>query len=50
MEAMRAHATWFVLLAIVCLAAPYARGVRPKDHRQWLYIALTIAFLAWLLP
>jgi hypothetical protein len=46
---MKSHATWFVLLAAVCIAAPYLLKVAPRARRQWYYIALTIAFLAWLL-
>jgi hypothetical protein len=42
--------TWFVILTAACFAGPYLLGVRPKTPRDWLYIAITIAFLAWLLP
>ena len=41
---------WFLVLASVCVAGPYALGVRPKTPRQRQYVALTIAFLAWVLP
>ena len=41
---------WFLVLTACCLAGPYALGVRPTTRRQWQYIALTIAFLAWALP
>jgi len=41
---------WFLMLTASCLAGPYALGVRPTTRRQWQYIALTIAFLAWVLP
>jgi hypothetical protein len=41
---------WFLVLTACCLAGPYALGVRPSTRRQWQYIALTIAFLAWVLP
>ena len=41
---------WFVVLTACCLAGPYALDVRPKTRRQWQYIAVTIAFLAWVLP
>jgi hypothetical protein len=47
---MRSPITWFVLLASVCLAGPYLLGTRPRSRRDWTYIALTLAFLAWLLP
>lgn len=40
----------FLVLTACCLAGPYAFDVRPKTRRQWQYIALTIAFLAWVLP
>jgi hypothetical protein len=41
---------WFLVLAGVCLFAPYALGVPPSTRRQWLYLGITIGFLAWLLP
>jgi hypothetical protein len=41
---------WFLVLAGICLFGPYALGVPPKTRRHWLYIGLTIAFVAWLLP
>jgi hypothetical protein len=47
---MRSPATWFLILVLVCVLGPYALGVRPRTRRQWQYVALTIAFLAWLLP
>ena len=47
---MRSPITWFVLLAGLCLIGPYVLGVRPRSRRDWIYIALTLAFLAWLLP
>ena len=40
----------FVVLAVVCVAAPYLLGVQPRTRRQWLYVAVAIAFLAWVLP
>ena len=33
----------------VCLVGPYVLGVRPRTRRDWQYIAITIAFLAWIL-
>ena len=42
--------TWFLLLAGACIVLPYILGVRPKTRRDWVYLALTIAFLAWILP
>jgi hypothetical protein len=47
---MRSAGTWFVILSCVCLVGPYLLGLRPTTRRQWQYIAITIAFLAWLLP
>ncbi len=47
---MRSPMTWFVLLAGVCFIGPYVLGLRPRSQRDWVYIALTLAFLAWLLP
>jgi hypothetical protein len=46
---MRSHVTWFVLLAIVCIGGPYLLHVEPHERRQWQYVAITLAFLAWLL-
>jgi len=47
---MRSAGTWFVILASVCIIGPYMLGVRPRTRRHWVYVALTVAFLAWLLP
>lgn len=46
---MKSHFVWFVGLLIVCVAGPHLFHVEPKTRRQWQYIAVTIAFLAWLL-
>jgi len=46
---MKSPITWFLLLASVCLAGPYAFGVRPRTRRHWVALAITIGFLAWLL-
>ena len=40
---------WFVILAAACLVGPYVAGVPPRTRRQWRYIAITIALLAWVL-
>ena len=48
-DTIRSAVAWFLLLTGVCLVGPYVLGVRPRTERQWLYIALTIAFLAWVL-
>jgi hypothetical protein len=47
---LRSAYTWFALLVVWCLAGPYLLGVRPRTRKEWLLIAITIAFLAWLLP
>jgi hypothetical protein len=47
---MRSSVTWFAILAAICLVGPYLLGVRPRTRRHWLYLAVTLAFLAWILP
>jgi hypothetical protein len=47
---MESPSTWFLILAGVCVGGPYLLGVRPRTRRQWRYVTLTIAFLAWILP
>ena len=47
---MDAAAASFVILAAVGVAGPYVLGVPPRTHRAWVCLALTLAFLAWLLP
>ena len=47
---MRSAVMWFVILTGVCLVGPYLLGVAPKARRHWFYLALTIGFLAWVLP
>lgn len=47
---MRSASTWFLILAGVCIVGPYVVGVRPKTRRDWVWLALIVAFLAWLLP
>ena len=42
--------TSFLVLAGVCIVGPYALGLRPASRRHWLYLAVTIGFLVWLLP
>jgi hypothetical protein len=46
---MRSAGTWFLVLALVCVIGPYLLGVRPRTRRQWSYLAITLAFLAWVL-
>ena len=47
---MRSSVTWFVILAGACVAGPYLLGVRPTTRRHWVYLAITLAFLVWVLP
>ena len=46
---MQSAGTWFLVLVGVCVAGPYLLGVRPQTRRHWLHLAITIAFLAWVL-
>ncbi len=46
---MRSFRMWFVILLIACIVTPYLFGVRPKTRRDWFALAITIAFLMWLL-
>jgi hypothetical protein len=41
---------WFLLIILVTIAAPYALGVKPRTRRQWFYVLVTLAFVAWILP
>jgi hypothetical protein len=50
MVAMNTPTLWLVILAGACIGAPYLLGLRPTTRRQWQYIAVTLAFLAWVLP
>jgi uncharacterized membrane protein len=47
---IRTFSFWFVVLVATCVVAPYALGVRPKTHRDWVALTLILAFLTWLLP
>lgn len=47
---IRSPVTWFALLAAACVAGPYLLGVAPRSNRDRLYVAVALAFLAWLLP
>jgi len=47
---MHSASAWFAILAGVCIAGPYVFGVRPRTRRDWACLALTLAFLAWVLP
>lgn len=46
---MKSHGTWFLILVSVCIFAPYMFHLAPKAPRQRFYVAVAIAFLAWLL-
>jgi hypothetical protein len=41
--------TWFLVLLAVVIAAPYVLRVPPKSRRQWMYLAVAVAFVGWLL-
>jgi len=47
---LRTFSFWFLILLMTCVVAPYAFGVPPRSRRDWLALALIIAFLSWLLP
>jgi hypothetical protein len=47
---MKSPMAWFTLLVVVCIGGPYLFGVRPRTRAQWTWLAITIAFLAWILP
>ena len=47
---MKNPITWFVILSVICIAGPYMFQIRPITTRERLFVALTIAFLAWILP
>jgi hypothetical protein len=46
---MRSPGTWFLILAGVSIVGPYVLGVPPRTHRDRVYVAVTLAFLAWVL-
>jgi hypothetical protein len=41
---------WFLVIAVLAITAQYFLGVNPRTRRQWAYVAVTLAFLAWILP
>jgi hypothetical protein len=41
---------WFIVLAVAAIVGPYALRMAPATSRDWVYIVITVAFLAWLLP
>jgi hypothetical protein len=47
---MAAATRWFLVIAGAAVAAAYLLGINPRTRRQWLYVAFTLAFLAWILP
>jgi hypothetical protein len=46
---LKSATTWFVIVTLACVAGPYLLGVRPRTPRERQYLALTLAFLAWVL-
>jgi hypothetical protein len=42
--------TSFLVLVGGSIVALYGLHLRPSTRRQWVYIAITIGFLAWILP
>jgi hypothetical protein len=42
--------SWFLIVLTLCVVGPYLLGVRPKSRRDWLLIAVTLAFVLWVLP
>ncbi len=47
---MKSPGTWFLILTGLCIAGPYLLGLPPLTRRHRIYVAITIAFLAWVLP
>jgi hypothetical protein len=39
----------YVTLVVACVVLPYLLGVPPRSPREWRLMAITIAFLTWLL-
>lgn len=40
---------WLAVLLAVCIAGPYALGVRPRRRLDWIALTMTVGFLVWLL-
>jgi hypothetical protein len=40
----------FLVLVAACGVAMYGFRISPRSSRQWTYLAIAIAFLAWVLP
>jgi len=49
-DVVKSPTFWFVVLAVASTLGPYVLRVPPRTRRQWLYISITLALLAWLLP
>ena len=47
---MTAAERWFLIIAASTIAALYLFGLKPRTRRQWLSVAIALAFLAWVLP
>ena len=47
---MRTPMIWLLVIVGALMAVMYVGGLRPKSRRQWLWVALVIAFSVWLLP
>ena len=45
-----AAARWFLLIVVFTIAAPYALHIKPRTRRQWFYVVVALAFVAWILP
>jgi hypothetical protein len=42
--------TVFLVLVAGAIVALYGLRLRPTTHRQWVYLGITLGFLAWILP
>jgi hypothetical protein len=42
--------TLFFILVAGCIVAMYGLHLRPVTHRQWVWVAVTLTFLALMLP
>jgi hypothetical protein len=48
-DILRSPDTWALALTAACIVGPYVLGVRPRTEREWMYIAVAIAFIVWIL-
>jgi hypothetical protein len=46
---LKSVVTWFFVLAAACILGPYLLRIRPTRRSHWIYLAVTIGFLAWML-